>query len=147
MSQQARQYLVNHPHTIFQRDSQKSDLLDETKTKTELIALLTELIAKGHIILFTAVVTDHHPDACLGLHSHENGFCADTWPLNSTAPTDYVNADDPEMDSYLADGARSPWLYQIGLAGSADTSGDSAAAGDTKFSDGGADHIHLGADS
>jgi hypothetical protein len=147
MSQQARQYLVNHPHTIFQRDSQKSDLLDETKTKTELIALLTGLISKGNIILFTAVVSDHSDDACLGFHSHANGFCADTWPLKSTAPTDYVGADEPEMDRYLADAAVSPWLYQIGLAGSADTTGDSAAAGDTKFSDGGADHIHLGADS
>jgi len=147
MSQQARDWLISHPNTLFQRDTQRDDLRDENVTKTELIALLVDLIQKGHIILFTAVKSDHHPDNDLGFHSHENGFCADVWPLNTTAPTDYVNANEPKMIQFLADAARSTWLYQIGLAGSADTAQDTSAAGRTKFSDDGADHIHLGANS
>jgi hypothetical protein len=58
-----------------------------------------------------------------------------------------VNADEPKMIQFLADAARSVWLYQIGLAGSADSTADSDAAGRTKFSDDGADHVHLGANS
>jgi hypothetical protein len=69
------------------------------------------------------------------------------WPLNSTNPTDYVNANDPKMVQFLADAARSVWLYQIGLAGSANTATDKAAAGTTEFSDDGADHVHLGSNS
>lgn len=145
MSLQARQRLVDHKHTIFQRNSEREDLLDRNKTHTELIALLLELVGKNHIILFTAVATDHHNDEALGLHGHTNGYAADVWILKSVSPTDYVDASDPEMQRFLADAARSVWLYQIGLAGSADTPTDEAAAGRTVFSDDGADHIHLGA--
>lgn len=144
MSLQARQQLVRHKHTIFQRETERQDLLDPAKTRSELIALLLELVNKGHIILFTAVCTDHHNDTALGLHGHTNGFAADVWPLKSVNPTDYVEPTDPEMQRFLADASKSPWLYQIGLAGSADTGTDEAAAGHTVFSDDGADHIHLG---
>ena len=147
MSQQARNWLISHPHTVFQRDSQRQDLRDPSVTKTELIALLIELIQKGHIILFTAIKSDHHADNDLGFHTHENGFCADVWPLNSTEATDFVNANESKMTDFLADGARSSWLYQIGLAGTADTVLDRSAAGSTVFSDDGADHIHLGTNS
>jgi hypothetical protein len=104
-------------------------------------------VNKGHIILLTAVKTDHHPDNDPGFHTHQTGFCADVWPLNSTTPTDYVSANDPKMVQFLADAARSVWLYQIGLAGSANTATDRNAAGETAFSDDGADHVHLGSNS
>lgn len=144
MSLQARHSLVSHPHTVFQRQSQRDDLLDPEKTRSELIALLLELIGKGHIILFTAIKTDHHDDSCLGFHSHFNGFDADVWFLKSTTPTDYLDSDDPQFIKGLADAAKSPWLYQIGLGGSSDTTIDRNAAGSTEFSDNGADHVHLG---
>ena len=144
MSLQARHALVAHPRTIFRSDAQRQDLLDPAKTQTELVALLTELVHKGHMLLFTAIRSDHHDDSCLGLHSHANGYDADVWPLNSTDPTDYIDASTPAFEHFLADAARSPWLYQVGLAGEADTAADEAAAGRTVFSDGGADHVHLG---
>lgn len=144
MSLQARSALVNHPHTLFQRESQRDDLMDPHLTQTDLIALLLELVGKGHIILFTAVRSDHHDDSALGVHSHANGYAADTWPMNSTAPTDYATADSERMTAFLVDAAKSPFLFQIGLAGSADTAKDEIAAGRTVFGDGGEDHCHLG---
>jgi hypothetical protein len=145
MSLQARAALVNSPNTIFQRNSQREDLLDENLTRTELIALLWGLVAKGHILLFTAVRSDHHDDSCLGFHSHADGFCADVWFQTARDPNAYAESDSPDMVHGLADAARSPWLYQVGLAGSAITMKDALAAGRTEFDDGGADHIHLGA--
>lgn len=150
MSIQAREQLVNHPHAIFERDSQRADLLNPALTQTELVALLLDILGKGHIVLFTAVRSDHHDDSGLNpapphVGTHAGGFAADTWPLASTRATDFLDASDSRLQSYLRDAAQSPWLLQIGLAGSADTAQDRAAAGSTVFSDGGADHIHLGA--
>lgn len=150
MSLQARQSLVNHPHTIFQSDAQRADLLDPSLTQTELIALLLDIVGKGHIVLFTAIKSDHHDDSGLNpspphVGTHAGGFAADTWPLASTNPTDYIGAGDPRMQTYLTDVSHSAWLFQIGLAGTADTSSNRNASGSTAFSDGGADHIHLGA--
>ena len=83
MSQQARQYLVSK--LFFQDDTQKPDLLNENMTQTDLIALLVELVNKGHHLEITAVRTDHSNDSGLGEHCHANGYCADMWPL--TGPT------------------------------------------------------------
>lgn len=146
MSIQVRQSLVAHPHTIFQSDGQRQDLLNPAKTQTGLIALLLELVQKGHIILFTAIRSDHHDDSALGEHCHANGFCADVWPLNSVNATDYIDAGDDRFAAFLSDAKRSLWLYQIGLAGTADTHANRLAAGPTVFDDDGADHIHLGAE-
>lgn len=93
MSLQARQDLVNK--LVFQRDSEKSDLMDPNMTQTTLIALLLDLVNKGHHIEITAIRTDHSDDSSLGLHCHHNGYCADLWPLGSTAPGDYLDASNP----------------------------------------------------
>lgn len=145
MSVEARQTLVAHPNTIFRSDTQRQDLLDPNKTQTYLIALLTYLVEKGHVILFTAIRSDHHDDSTLGVHCHANGYCADVWPLASTNATDYIDAGDSRFEAFLRDAATSVALYQIGLAGSAATQVNFAAAGPTAFQDSGADHIHLGA--
>ncbi len=145
MSLQARQKLIASPNTVFRAQSQRDDLLNDQKTSTDLIALLLDLVGKGHIILFTAVRTDHSDDSCLGFHSHANGFCADVWPLSAPRDGAYLNADTHDFRQFLADAAASPWLYQIGLAGSANTPGDATAAGSSEFTDDGADHVHLGA--
>lgn len=147
MSIAARKALVASPNTIFQRDSQRSDLLDPTKTQTELIAALRFLIGAGHIIEFTAIRSDHHDDSGLnptGVGTHARGWAADCWPLASTSPGDYVDAGDARFAAFLQDCAKMPFLFQIGLGGSADTSANQAASGDTCFSDNGGDHIHLG---
>ena len=93
MSQQARQYLVSK--LFFQDDTQKPDLLDENKTQTDLIALLVELVNKGHHIEITAVRTDHSNDSGLGEHCHANGYCADMWPLSGPTAGAWLDAGDP----------------------------------------------------
>ena len=145
MSTEVRQALVDSPQTVFQAESQRTDLLDPTITQTGLIALLSELVAKGHVLLFTAIKSDHHDDSALGLHCHFNGYCADLWPMHSAAPTDYIDAADPAFAVFLADVASSAYLYQVGLAGTAWTSSNAVAAGGSVFHDDGADHVHLGA--
>lgn len=143
MSQEARDALV--AKLVFQRDSQRSDLENIDVTQTQLVALLTELTNRGWNIEITSVRTDHSDDSALGFHCHAHGFCADLWPLASSTPGDYLDAGDPEFQEFLKDAAESQWIYQIGLAGSAWTSANAAAAGPTVFEDDGADHVHLGA--
>jgi hypothetical protein len=148
MSMQARLSLVNSDHTIF-TPKQRADFLDLSKTSTNLVAFLLEMIGKGHIIQFTAVRSDHRDDLHLNPtppHSgtHEAGFAADCWPLTEFVADKWVSARAPEMQEFLRDAARSPWLKQIGLAGDADNFLDEIAAGGTWFPDDGADHIHLG---
>jgi hypothetical protein len=143
MSQQARNALVSE--LVFQDATQSSDLENVDLTQTQLIALLLDLTNKGWNIEITAVRTDHSDDRSLGLHCHANGYCADLWPLASSAPQDYLDAGDPRFQQFLSDAAASPWLYQIGLAGSAYTPANVTAAGPTVFQDDGADHVHLGA--
>jgi len=142
MSAQARAALVSK--LIFQDETQKSDLLDESKTQTSLIAYLLGLVDKGYHIEITAVRTDHDDDSALGLHCHANGYAVDCWPLNSATPGDYMTQDTHPFRQFLVDAASSPWNFQIGLGGCADNSGDAIAAGSTEFPDNGADHIHLG---
>jgi hypothetical protein len=146
MSAQARSLLVTSPSVFFQNDSQRSDLLSVTTTQTELIALLLELVAKGHILEFTAIKSDHHDDSALGVHCHFNGYCADVWPLASQKAGDYLDASDARFQAFLRDVSVSPWLYQIGLVGDgADSAANFEAAGPTAFQDDGGPHVHLGA--
>lgn len=145
MSIEARNRLVASPNTFFQRVSQKVDLASVELTKTDLIALLLELIGKGHILEFTAIKSDHHDDSALGLHCHFNGYCADLWPLASRTAGDYLDADDPRFLVFLRDLALSQYLYQVGLAGTAWTSANAVASGGSVFHDDGEDHIHVGA--
>jgi hypothetical protein len=144
MSMQARQKLVDS--LIFQDGIQATDIMDPSKTKTQLIALLLELVDKGWHLEVTAVKSDHHNDSALGEYCHYNGYCADVWPLNSATPGDYIDASSPKFQQFLRDAATSPWLHQIGLVGDgADSPENFAAAGPTAFQDDGGAHIHLGA--
>lgn len=150
MSIQARQKLVDSPNTIFQNDSQRGDFLNPNIVKTEVVALILEIIGKGHFLEFTAVCSDHHDDSCLGPHSHKSGDAFDCWPLVSARAGDYADASSPEMLSFVADLFASPWLYQGGLGGSSQTEEIIRAAGYQDYSpprlfeDGPQDHIHAG---
>lgn len=145
MSIEAREALVKSPNTIFNSQSQRDDLLDPNKTQTDLIAMLTDLVEKGHVIQFTAIRSDHHDDSYLGEHCHAHGYCADCWPLASTTPGDYLPASDPRFVKFCHDAGFDPYEHQVGLAGSAWTHDDIVAAGSGVFHDSGADHCHLGA--
>ena len=143
MSLAARQYLVSK--LVFQHESQKQDLLNPAVTKTELIALLLDMVHAGLILEITAVKSDHHDDSNLGYLCHFNGFCADCWPLADSTPGNYLDANDPRFQSFLRVASQSVWLHQIGLAGSAWTHANEDAAGKSSFQDDGGDHVHLGA--
>ncbi len=158
MSLQARQALVRSPNTIFQSDVMRADLLDPARTQTTLIALLLELVGKGHIIEFTMIRTGHHID---GPNGHNpGGRAADCWPLASTTPGDYLDATSSRFVKFIDDAAASSWLLQEGLVGDgSDSDANFASAeqaarsheggryidGVTIFQDDGGAHVHLGA--
>jgi hypothetical protein len=142
VSIQARQELIKK--LVFQKDSQRSDLLDPALTQTSLIALLLD-VARYFTVEITAIRSDHHDDSALGPHSHAAGYAVDLWPLRSYKASDYVDADDQSFRLFLQTVARCPWLAQIGLAGSADTLENRLSSGSTVFGDSGGDHVHLGA--
>ena len=143
MSLEARHALCER--LVFQAESQRDDLMAPAVTNTDLIALLLELTNKGWHLEITAVRSDHHDDSALGLHCHANGYCVDLWPLVTGEAGNYYDAGNPHFADFLEDCAESVWLYQVGLAGTANTQANRAAAGHTVFPDDGADHIHLGA--
>ncbi len=154
VSPATRLKVVNSPLTKLS-DSQRSDLLDEGKTDSNLVALLEYLIDRGHAIGVTACVSDHHDDSALNptpphVGTHAGGFAVDCWPLNTATAGDWVPADG--LKPFLADAAAFPGIYQIGLAGTADTEANREATGlpyevperPDCFSDSGDDHLHLG---
>ncbi len=143
MSIEARTDLCDR--LFFQAASQRSDLLDPNATQTQLIAFLLDMVNAGFFLEVTAVRSDHHDDSALGLHCHAHGYCADVWPLNTPKAGDYMDATSVHFQDFLEVAAASPWRYQIGLAGSAQTAENRAAAGSSCFDDDGADHIHVGA--
>lgn len=142
MSVAARRTLV--ARLRFQDAQAPADLLSTSETQTQLIALLLEL-TQAYALEITSVRTDHDNDGALGLHTHANGYCADLWPLNTDVAGDYMDANDPRFAAFLRAAAASPWLWQIGLGGSAYTGANMDAAGPTAFHDNGQDHVHLGA--
>lgn len=145
MSILAREQLVDQ--LAFTADSQRSDLLDPELTQTQLIALLLDVssAAQGWSckLKLTSVRSDHRDDSSLGLHCHARGYCADLWPVDANGS--WLSAEDPRFQAILGAGAASSWLHQWGLAGTAWTPANEAAAGPTAFQDEGADHLHLGA--
>jgi len=147
MSIEARQALVDSGRLFFQRDSQRADLLDPNVTRTELIALLSYLVDKGHHLELTAVKSDHHDDSDLapsGVGTHWCGWAADFWPLTGPKPGAYVDAVTQTFRDFLGDLAGAPYRLQTGLGGSANLPENLAAAGDASFSDGDEDHVHGG---
>lgn len=147
MSQAVRESVV--AKLIFQNESQRTDLLNESLTQTELIALLEYLTNKGHHLEITAVLTDHHDDSGLNpnpphVGTHAHGWAIDCWPLNTPTPGDYVDSSTHEFRQFLIDAAQGPCLYQIGLTEDAYTTININAAGPTVFEDDGGSHCHLG---
>ena len=76
MSHEARKRLCDK--LIFQKDSQRADLLDTTRTNSGLIALMLD-VDTFHFEV-TSVRSDHHDD---GPRGHAGGRALDGWPLNT----------------------------------------------------------------
>jgi len=129
---------------FFQDATQPTDLMDPTITQDCLISFLLDLLSHGFHIEITAVKTDHHDDSALGLYCHFNGYAIDCWNLTGPVAGDYVDAGTQTFRTFLETAASNPYLYQIGLAGSADTPVNETVAGPTVFSDDGGDHVHFG---
>ena len=142
MSLEFRQKLVANSKLQFTNESQKQDLLDPTKTKTGLVAMLQYVLDHAQFgFKLTAVKTDHHDDSALGPHSHFDGQAVDGWPIDSNGI--YLDAND--LSIWIEDIDDCNFIYQVGLAGSAYTQDNMELLGDKGFQDSGADHIHLGA--
>jgi hypothetical protein len=152
MSEAYRQQLIASPKTVFQDETaMHADLQnDETAggTFSQMVAHAGYMVfVKGWPIEFTMIRTGHHDDVVpgtSGVGTHWLGWAYDCWPLASNTPGDYLDAGDPRFEQFLKDAAGAPYLFQIGLAGSADTETNRAAAGTTVFSDDGPDHVHFG---
>jgi hypothetical protein len=147
MSAQARIALVN---ACVVRDANAIvDLLEPARTRTELVALLLDAAhaarALKRYVLVTSVRSDHNDDSTLGKHSHANGWCADLWLLQTKADGDYEPGDSEMFALWLTALHRSPWCYQIGLAGECVTPHNQSILGSLGFVDSGADHVHVGA--
>jgi hypothetical protein len=133
---------------IFQRDSQRSDLLDPASTNTALIAALYALTEGGHHLEITAVRTDHHFDG-EGDGYHASGCAVDLWPLVDGTQGNYVSPETLAFRSFLQAVADVPYRMQVGLGGSAWTQANVEATGldlasASVFQDDGEDHVHLG---
>jgi hypothetical protein len=150
MSIEARQAVVNSPNTFFQIESCRTDLLDPALTDTNLIALSQHLLDAGYAFEYTMVRTGHRDD---GKKGHFGGLAFDFWPLKTATAGDWLDAGDPRFQAFLACIASFKGLYQLGLAGTADTPQNAKATGlpyndfsadPCAFSDEGADHVHAG---
>lgn len=126
----------------FKIDSCRTDLLDGSITCLPLIQHLTFILDGGFNLELTMVKTGHHND---GPHGHFGGYAADGWFLKDRTNGDWVDAGAPAFQVGLRRAAKSPHLRQTGLAGTAYTPANMAAAGPTVFKDSGDDHVHFGA--
>jgi hypothetical protein len=143
MTSPARAQLVTE--LLFQRESQRSDLLNENVTDTLLIQMLISLAdlykpKDGEKILVTSVYSDHSPDGDLGPHGHHPdsgpGFAVDVAPSL-----------DGWVGLMLAIAA-CPYVWTAGLGGPAAKAGESVVhwPKDGKFvlfMDNDSPHIHL----
>lgn len=150
MSAKARQFVVDSPLTKLS-DTDRADLLDKSKTNSNLIALIEHIIQGGYAVGFTAINRDHHFD---GSTEHSAGLAFDGWPLRTPTAGDWMDAGEPRFREYLAHVAKFSGIRNIGLAGSAYTLENVSATGllltqdpefadrPAVFKDGGADHVH-----
>lgn len=143
-----RQELVNSANVLFQDDTQRSDLLDPSKTQDNLVKALWYL-TRADFVMITAVKTDHSDDSDLGTHCHFNGYCVDLWPVYISDTLHKWSYYPPTgLTPFLQRMASTPYVVEIGLAGSAYIQANITAAQHGRvldvFHDDGADHIHMG---
>ena len=114
MSSATRQKLVNDVRLVLSKESQKTDLLDSSKTSTWLVEFLMRLIEGPRPILVTALNSDHAP----GTLHNPPGRAVDCWHA------DWATVGDDKivqvMPTAAAIGATyEPALVEVGLSGTA----------------------------
>jgi hypothetical protein len=149
LSAATREALAASPHIVFRSPEQRDDIVNVNCVHTQLVAFLQYLVDSRVYIEVTAVMSDHHNDLDLNpiaphCGTHAGGWAIDCWPLLRPEEGAYLDAGDERFQSFLEVAKSGPWIYQIGLAGSAYTPENIAAAGSLVFEDEGADHIHFG---
>ena len=146
---------------VFTDSTQQGDILN--KEQDHLIQLLDILtcpsdklahngkLGLGYIIGVTALESDHHDDSYLSSQpghagTHAVGDAIDCWPMNSRTQGDWMDQNSTKFQAFLKDIRLQAHYLQTGLAGSAWTPANVAAAGDAEFHDDGGDHVHVGVD-
>lgn len=149
MSIEARQAIVNSHNIIFRTPQQRDDIVNLHGVQTQLIAFLEYLVQNGAMFEVTAIKSDHSADGTLGtppayVGTHEHGWAIDLWPLYKPEEGAYIDAVAPAFQHFLRIAAKAPFLYQIGLGGSAYNPINVLASGASVFQDSLEDHVHLG---
>jgi hypothetical protein len=149
MSLQTRAAIATSPHILYRTPQQRDDIVSVRGVRTQLVAFLQYLVQNRLCIEVTALMSVHHNDLSLNpfaphCGTHAGGWAVDCWPLTRPEFGAYLDAQDKRFSYFLEVARAAPWLYQIGLAGSAYTPENIAAAGSLVFADEGADHIHFG---
>jgi len=114
-----RQAVTNAVH--IQNAIAFNDLLDFSKTQTDLIALLARAALPasdgglGFDVLLTAINSDHHDDSCLGIHTHHSGYAVDIGTVNGVDI-----GDNPQTLLFCqAMAGNNKWVVKVGLGGPA----------------------------
>jgi hypothetical protein len=149
LSVAAREALAQSPSIVYRTPQQRDDIVNLAGVKTQLVAFMRYLVDSGFFLEVTALKSDHHDDLELNptpphCGTHAGGWAIDCWPLTQSEEGAYLDAEDARFQFFLEVAKSGPWLYQIGLAGAADTQVNFLAAGEFYFADDGADHIHFG---
>jgi hypothetical protein len=149
VSTSVRRAIATSAHIIYRTPQQRDDIVSVTGVRTELVAFLRSMIDAGAVLEVTALMSDHHNDLELNpvqphCGTHAGGWAIDCWPLWRAEEGAYLDAQDPRFATFLRWAGQSPYLMQIGLAGSAWTPENLAAAGEVAFQDEGNDHVHFG---
>lgn len=119
MSIETRQKLVSDSRLVFQRDSQRTDLLDSAMTNTWLIEFLMKLLDEaGHPILVTALYTDHHPGTLHHPTDGTPGRAVDCWNADWATVGDDKCVDVMKAAAKISEGEQ-PFLVEVGLSGDA----------------------------
>lgn len=107
MSTQARQAAANSPKMKYTDGTQKSDLLDTTKTNTYLIAMLQWFQDNLWLpILVLAVKTDHSPTG-----QHYDGCAIDMYPAN------WQQGEQSTCQDMMTAASKCPFVEAVGLGG------------------------------
>lgn len=132
----------------IQNDVARGDLLDESLTQTDLVALVLRAATPssagglGFRLLLTAINSDHGPDPPGSIHGHKEGFAVDVGTIDGSD----VGANSATLGFCLAMGQHNQWVTKIGLGGDARAwlAQVTAACPDTVvFADNDQPHIHL----
>lgn len=111
---------------------------------TDLIAAIAAMVHQQMLFVVTALRDDHSIDGCLGPDNHNPaGKAMDFWFLNSSSPTDYMDARSEQFVTWVGRLASLPYVTGVGLGGSSDSVLCREAAGGLAFSDNSSDHLHI----